>query len=283
MVGAVLYQVHPDGKERTVAYLSHLLTRIEQAYSNTEREAFAIIYAVKKWKQMLTLMHFTVHTDHVALLYLYGRSSRTSPQSNRLAKWQVELSGYDFTLAARPGRNNVRADALSRSVPEKLSSAGLGQGPVLGEDVIKLLSTLLETRDSNINAVFAGLAPSETHAKFAEKQRQDPELAPLVTYLENGTLPADSEAAKTLLLTADQYTLTDDVLYLLPKKNPRNHDNKSFVDTRMRIVVPNALKADMLREMHDNPLDGAHLGAERVYEKLTQRFWWRGMFADTTF
>lgn len=44
-------------------------------------------------------------------------------------------------------------------------------------------------------------------------QRNDPQLAPIVEYLEKGELPADDKRARELALTKSQYTIADYFLY----------------------------------------------------------------------
>ena len=44
-------------------------------------------------------------------------------------------------------------------------------------------------------------------------QRQDPELAEIITYLSTGDLPASDKAARKLLMIEDQLTLADGVLW----------------------------------------------------------------------
>ena len=44
-------------------------------------------------------------------------------------------------------------------------------------------------------------------------QRTDPQLAPIVEYLEKGELPVDDERACELAVTKLQYTIVDRVLY----------------------------------------------------------------------
>ena len=47
----------------------------------------------------------------------------------------------------------------------------------------------------------------------------------------------------------------------------------------MRRVVPDSLKAFVLRRYHGLPLSG-HNGWRRVYAEITKRYWWKGMAAD---
>ena len=44
-------------------------------------------------------------------------------------------------------------------------------------------------------------------------QRQDPELAEIITYLSTGDLPKSDKAARKILMIEDQFTLDDGVLW----------------------------------------------------------------------
>ena len=66
--------------------------------------------------------------------------------------------------------------------------------------------------------VVAAASPSWESAKDGELtlstlQRNDPQLAPIVEYLEKGELPADDKRARELALTKSQYMIADYFLY----------------------------------------------------------------------
>ena len=46
-----------------------------------------------------------------------------------------------------------------------------------------------------------------------------------------------------------------------------------------RLVVPTALRSDILRELHEGTLSG-HLGTEKTVGKLKERFYWPGHYND---
>ena len=48
---------------------------------------------------------------------------------------------------------------------------------------------------------------------------------------------------------------------------------------KWRIVVPQSLKAQMLRRTHGLPIAG-HMGRKRTYENLSAKFHWKGMYSD---
>ena len=60
---AILVQDTKD--ERVViSYASHALTPVEQRYSQTEREALAVVFGCERYHLYVTRSRFTVVTDH---------------------------------------------------------------------------------------------------------------------------------------------------------------------------------------------------------------------------
>ena len=73
-VGAVLSHIVDSGKERPIAYISRTLSAAEKHYSQLEKEALAIIFAVKKFHRYLIGRHFTIESDHQPLKTLFGET-----------------------------------------------------------------------------------------------------------------------------------------------------------------------------------------------------------------
>lgn len=52
-VGAVLSHVYPDGSERPIQFASQMLTRVQQKYMQVDKEAYAIVFGVRKFFQYI--------------------------------------------------------------------------------------------------------------------------------------------------------------------------------------------------------------------------------------
>ena len=76
-VGAVLSHVYPNGDEKPVAYASRTLNKSEKNYSQLDKEALAIIFAVKKFNQFLYGRRFTLRCDNKALCSIFGNKYTT--------------------------------------------------------------------------------------------------------------------------------------------------------------------------------------------------------------
>ena len=69
--GAVLSH-QMDGQFRPAVCASCTLTHAQQNYSQLEKEAFSIIFGLKRFRQYLYGRSFTILTDHRPLLTLLG-------------------------------------------------------------------------------------------------------------------------------------------------------------------------------------------------------------------
>ena len=108
-IGYALCQIQ-GGLNRAIAYGGRHLNAAERNYSTTEREALAIVEAVKKFRNYLYDRKFTICTDDHALRWLMS----IKDPNGRLARWALLLQQYDFTIIYKAGKLNSDADDLSR-------------------------------------------------------------------------------------------------------------------------------------------------------------------------
>ncbi|CAH8674419.1 unnamed protein product [Schistosoma rodhaini] len=90
-IGAVLEQ-----EGRPVTCVSRKLSVSEQGYSQTQREALAVFWAVKRLHKYLFGKKFTIVTDHEALKFIYHPEKSFAPSSAAMVqRWSITLSAYD--------------------------------------------------------------------------------------------------------------------------------------------------------------------------------------------
>ncbi|CAM4577306.1 unnamed protein product [Caretta caretta] len=96
-------------------FLSKKLSERESNWSVTEKECYAIGYALEKLRPYVWGRRFHLQTDHVALKWLH-----TVKETNKkLLRWSLALQDFDFDVQHISGASNKVADALSReSFPE---------------------------------------------------------------------------------------------------------------------------------------------------------------------
>lgn len=112
-VGCVLSQIF-DEVEKPVMFASSTLSEAEKNYSQTHREALAVIFGVKKFHKYIFGKSFTIRTDHQALREIFGDKKTPSVAAARLQRWNILLSMYDYKIEYKSAKNLSNADALSR-------------------------------------------------------------------------------------------------------------------------------------------------------------------------
>lgn len=110
-VSGILKQEQSDGELHPVAFHSRKLKDYEKNYTITELECLAIIDAIDKFYYYLHGIHFTIHTDHAALVWL----KKIKRPTGRLFRWSLKLSMFNFDIKYKKGSTNVEADFLTRS------------------------------------------------------------------------------------------------------------------------------------------------------------------------
>ena len=94
-LGAVLFHRYADGSERPLANVSKTLTDTQRRYSQIQKEALAIVFALHKFHQFLYGRKFILVTDHQPLTSLFGPNKATPAlAANRLARWALMLNQY---------------------------------------------------------------------------------------------------------------------------------------------------------------------------------------------
>lgn len=111
-IGSVLSQVQ-NGKERVIAYTSHVLTRTEKKWSTYDKELWAIVWSVRHFRHYLSCNQFTIITDHRPLLSL-RKLDVTHDPTGRRGRWALELDPYQWTIKHKEGKKHTNVDAMSR-------------------------------------------------------------------------------------------------------------------------------------------------------------------------
>ena len=105
-------------------------------------------------------------------------------------------------------------------------------------------------------------------------------MAEMIHYLEDGTLPKDDNAARRLILEAQDHVLCDGVLFHLFYPRGKGHRSER---TTKQLVVPHALRDDVLLSYHDSLIGGGHQGIERTFHHIREKYYWPGMYADVAY
>jgi len=121
-LGAVLSHRLNNGQERPIAYASRTLSTTEQRYSQIDKEALAIVWAVQKFFYYVYARQFTIITDHKPLTQiLHPEKSLPTFCISRMANYADYLSHFNFNVIFKSTKENTNADYCSRMPPTTTS------------------------------------------------------------------------------------------------------------------------------------------------------------------
>ena len=111
---AVLLHRMPVGDGKSIAFASRTLLKAGQNHSQIEKEALAIVYAVRRFYQYFFDRHFLLYTDHKPLPELLSELMGVpSMVAARTQRWDISLSSYNYTLKNSSGSENWNANFFS--------------------------------------------------------------------------------------------------------------------------------------------------------------------------
>ena len=99
---------------RPVAFYSRSLNKSEQTQASVEKEALAIVEAVRKWSHYLIGRKFKLITDQRSVRFMYDCKNRGKIKNSKILRWRTELSQYQYEIVYRAGKLNAASDTLSR-------------------------------------------------------------------------------------------------------------------------------------------------------------------------
>ena len=241
-IGATLFHRYPNGDEKPIANVSKLLSPTQRKYSQIQKEALAIIFALKKFYQYLFGRSFILVTDHKPLLALLHPSKPTPAlAANRLARWALFLGQFQYTIEYRRTKDHQNADALSR-LPS-------GEDPIFDEeegtednDIV----CAIETLSLQINTTDPAIVRKETS--------KDPVFARVMRFTSEGwplKLDPDDPAQQFRKVSESLSTYYGCLLY------------------GTRLVIPTSLQKQVLQVLHTS-----HSGMERMKQLARTAVYW---------
>lgn len=241
-LGAVIYHIFEDGRERPIAYASKTLNSSEQKYSQIEKEGLGIVFGLKKIHQYLYGRKFVLVTDHKPLLSIFGpHKGIPVTTANRLQRWAILLSGYDYTIRYKASECHANADTLSR-LPLMNTDSSFN----VCEKAIKL-----------IYANQLGKLPI-THCEIAEATSSDPILSKVCQFVQNGWPRRLSNE-------------------FVPYKSKSSDIciEQGCLMWGCRVIVPLNFRKSILQTLHDS-----HPGIVRTKSLARMYVWWPGITKD---
>uniref|UniRef100_A0A5S6Q443 RNA-directed DNA polymerase n=1 Tax=Trichuris muris TaxID=70415 RepID=A0A5S6Q443_TRIMR len=242
-LGAVIFHRFPDGKEKPIAHASRSLLPAEKNYSQIEKEALALVFAVKKFHRFVLGRRFTLLTDHQPLLAIFG-TKKGIPlyTANRLQRWATTLLGYDFALEYRSTTSFGNADALSRLIATQLRQE---------EDIV------IASVDGEIQRVLVDAVRNlpVTSRMIRDETARDPMLQKVLQCLSKGWPKVRAPLLQHFYNRRQSLSVVDGCLL--------------FAD---RVVVPNCLQGQVTSQLHSE-----HPGIVRMKALARSVVYWPGL------
>ena len=88
-------QEQGEGAWRALSYASKSLSAVERRYSQTEKEALALVWSVERFHVYLLGREFELVIDHKPLEIIYSPKSKPSA---RIERWVLRLQPYIILL-----------------------------------------------------------------------------------------------------------------------------------------------------------------------------------------
>ena len=229
-----------EGQYRPVAFASCTLSTSQRNYSQIEKEAFSIIFGLKRFHQFLAGRSFTIITDHRPLLTIFA-PDKAAPMHTaaHLQRWSLILSSYKYELQFRKTTEHVDADCMSR-LP---------------------LSDTWNVQSENVECFFMDneVITTVTCDQIRKATRVDPVLSKVYTYVLNGWPNA----------------VQDPQLYPYKERRLELSVEGDCILWGIRVVVPESLRSDVLQELHET-----HPGMSRMKAIARSFVWWPNIDMD---
>lgn len=309
-VGCVLAQMNAENMENVVAYGSRKLTKTETRWPTYDRELWAIVWAIRHFRQYLTGYPFRIITDQKPLLSLRTMALDCDPTGRR-ARWALEIDPYDWTIEYRQGTKHANADSMSRR-PETAEDAS----PVVSTNQVGCVSSHTQT-----DPVEPSTCASATGLEIY------PEASPTFSVTTNVTSPAQSATPHIAVVTMDTLPLNTDRQFLIQtqKADPDLKIVRNWVltdcrppfsdvkavspeirqywrefpkltlsddllcrrvrpppgDLVLQTVVPSSLQKEVFQTLHGHSLSG-HFSTQKTLQGAQVRCFWPHMSRNIT-
>lgn len=152
----VVQRDSPSSFPNAVAYASRTFTATKRRYSQTEKEALAVMWGIKYFHLYLYGATFTLYTDHKALEVIFGNPF--SKPTTRIDRWFLRLQQYKFSVVYTSGSRN-RPDskqnqtniADNTAVLPALTMARLAKQPARIQCLVLYVQQSWQDSDQTVN------------------------------------------------------------------------------------------------------------------------------------
>lgn len=304
--GAVLSQ-EVNGVDLPIAYASRSFVKSELNKPTILKELLAIHWAIKYFNCYIYGTKFLIKTDHKPLIHLFSMKNPTS----KLTRIRLDLEEYNFDIEYVRGPDNVCADALSRINIETLKDTNNNISSILAV-------TRSETKRLNNmnNAVASEIKINKVNKPRVYEALNNADVLKIPLLLITPQKPShfrmllrSSRKVKESIFVNDDIEL-DQLLSLLEKiaskykintmklclnsvllKRYKLHYFKAIANECLKhvsivlfkerqVITDDNEKSNIIKDFHNQPLLGGHVGQKRLLKKLRSTYRWKNMSRD---
>ena len=239
-LGFILKQ-NQGGRWKWIQAGSRFLTDAETRYAMVELEALGVFYAIKKCHLFLAgLEHFEVITDHKPLVPMFNNQMLPYIENPRVQNYRSKLTGYNFTLVWKKGKEHLVPDALSRAPVDDPEEEDL-------EDLCFRMASVSKVEDSVMT-------------ELKKKAKEDKNYQDLIKALKEDSLSKQkgNSYLKRFRPFAHLLSVEDGLVY-----------------KGICVVIPNNNIKEILQELHR-----AHQGIVKTKKRARQSVFWPGITKD---
>jgi transposase InsO family protein len=258
VIAGVISQEHADKQWYPVGFYSHVLAGAEINWEIHDKELSAIVQAFEKWRPelMSCQQRVGVYSDHRSLEYFMTTKILTAKQ----VRWMEFLSDFNFEIKYTAGKDNQKADILSRREQD------VSLQELIKKDSRSRVLLGPARLDPRINAE---LAQSFVEAKVASLSVLNMDPYPR-------TLGEDPELIKELK-EANKKSFQE--LRAKPLSGYTIQDELLLYHGRLVAERNTTLCTRLIQEAHAQP-SSAHPGGTKTYQLLAPKYYWVGMGSD---
>ena len=215
-MSAVLYQPGPDGERRVVSYASAKFNDVHTRYELYEKECFAIVWAIRRYKAYLEGQLFTLRTDVKALAWL----DKLKEEKSKLSQWALLLQELRFRVEPRMASRN--------ELPRALALHPSGEVAADPDDHHRLLPPERPPQEVSPTHEIFGISTHDLVDIIREEQQRDPAIYTIATACQG---------------EGDRYKLENNSIY-------------QSINGNWKLLVPKLTQPRVLYEYHDSALAG---------------------------
>jgi hypothetical protein len=275
-IGGTLQQLSNQGLWVPCAFYSKKNNSAECNYEIYDKEMLAIVRCLEEWDAELRgVQSFEIHTDHKNLEYFMTVRKLTERQM----RWSLILSRYNFVIVHIPGKENERADALSRRDQDLPANA---DDQRLTDRNIQLLKPEMLAKYPVVRVAPVQTSPRRGEG-VAEERQGGTQVGTLPDELTDweAAVTDDSEYQEVRKAVKDGQQSIPKHLQLKVSIGECSVSEEGHLRFRERRWVPAGrnLRTRIIQTVHDSTVAG-HPGREGTYAFVARQFYWPGMAKD---